>query len=87
MVLIISVLVTNSSKKVVLEKIFYIKYLVIFQKNEEKLKVLLNSGNKINAMSLNFTQKLGLIIQKTSVKAQKIDSFTLKIFKMIIIDF
>ena len=63
----------------------YIYYLVQFQ--EKQIRALLNSNSEINAMNPNFAQKLGLKIWKTNVGAQKIDSSTLEIFEMIIIDF
>ena len=38
-------------------------------------------------MNSIFARKLGLRIQKTNVGAQKIDGFTLEIFKIVIADF
>ena len=77
----------TSGKEIV--RIFCIYYPVWFQggqRQENQIKVLLDSGSKINAMNLVFTQKLGFYIQKTNVKAQKIDSSALEIFEMIIAD-
>ena len=48
---------------------------------------MLNSGSEVNVMSLIFARKLGLYIQKTNVKAQKIDGSALKTFEMVIVDF
>lgn len=48
---------------------------------------MLNSGSKANTMNLDFARKLGLHIKKTNVGAQKIDSSTLKTFKIVIADF
>ena len=48
---------------------------------------MLNSGNKVNAINLNYTRKLELKIWKTNIKAQKIDSSTLKTFGIVIADF
>ena len=48
---------------------------------------MLDSGNKVNTMNPNYAWKLGLIIQKTNIRAQKIDGSTLEIFQMVIADF
>lgn len=48
---------------------------------------MFDSGKKINTINLTFTQKLGLKIRKTSIKAPKIDHSALEIFKLIIADF
>ena len=53
----------------------------------ETRKNLLNSGNKINIINLNYTWKLGLKIRQTIVKAQKIDSCAPKTFGMMIANF
>ena len=50
-------------------------------------RVLLNSGSKVNAMSLAYVKKLGLKARKTNVGAQKIDGSALKTFGMVIADF
>ena len=49
--------------------------------------ILLDSGNKINAMSLAYVKKLDLKTWKTNIGAQKIDSSTFKTFEIIITDF
>ena len=79
----------NSSKEVVLERIPYIHYPVRFLEGQgqEQIKVLLDSGNKINAMSLAYVERLGFKIWKTNVKVQKIDDSALKTFRMVIADF
>ena len=75
----IFMLVINSNdKKIMLEKKHYIYYLIW---------ALLNSKSKVNAMIFDCNQELGLKIQKTNIKAQKIDGSTLKIFKIMIADF
>ena len=38
-------------------------------------------------MSPGYTKKLGLKVRQTNVEAQKIDGFTLEIFKIVIADF
>ena len=58
---------TDDSEKVVLKKVLYIKYLV--QCQEKKVKALLNNSNKVNVMSLNYAQKLGLNIWKICIRS------------------
>lgn len=43
------------------------------------IRVLINSGSKINAMTLAYAVKLGFTTQKISIGAQKIDSLLLKL--------
>ena len=68
-------------------KVPYIHYPVQFKKGQEQIRVLLNSNSEINAISLAFTQKLGFYIQKTNVRAQKINSSMFETFGMVIADF
>lgn len=56
----------------------YIWYPILFQKNE--VQALINSNSKINVITLVYAEKLGFIIWKISVRAQKIDSLLLKIY-------
>ena len=51
--------VTNRDEKIV--KVSYIHYLIGFQ---DKVKVLLDSSSKANAINFNFAQELGLHIRK-----------------------
>ena len=74
----------NGNGEVVIQMLC-IYYLVQFQ--EEQVKTLLDSGSKVNAINLNYAQKLEFIIRKTNVGAQKIDCHTLKTFEMVIADF
>ena len=48
---------------------------------------MFNSSNKVNAINLNYPQKLGLKILKTNIEAQKMNSSTLEVFEMMIADF
>ena len=82
-VLATSVPVIDDGKKVV--KVPCIHYLVQFQ--EKQVKALLDSGSKVSAMNPVFARKLGFKTRKTNVGVQKIDSFALKTFGMVIIDF
>ena len=85
---VISVPVTdNRGEEVVFKRIPYIYYPVWYQKGQEQVRVLLNSGSKVNAMSPAYAKKLSLKTRKTNVGAQKIDGFTLETFEMVIADF
>lgn len=48
-------MINNIDKRIVLKIFFYIYYLIQFHKN--KIRTLLNSGNKINTINLDYTQK------------------------------
>ena len=80
-------IIDNSGKDVVLKMVPYIYYSVWFQKGQEQVIALLNSGSEVNAISPAFVERLGLKIRKTNVGAQKIDGSTLETFKMVIADF
>ena len=77
---------TDSQKEIIV-RVLCIHYLVWFQESKEQLKTLLNNGNKVNIINLNFAQKLGLHIQKTNIETQKNDGSTLQIFGIVIADF
>lgn len=42
----------------------------------------MNFNSKVNAMTLAYVAKLGLITQKTSIKAQKINDLLLEIYNI-----
>lgn len=75
----------NSNKKVILKKIQYIYYLLLFC--DIKILFLFDNKSKFNGINPDYVQKMIFQIWKTNVKAQKIDGFAFKIFKMIIADF
>ena len=77
--------VTDTSGKEVI-RVPCIYYPVQFQEGQKQIRALLDSGNKVNAMSLAFARKLGLHIRKTIIGAQKIDGFALEIFRIVIAD-
>ena len=82
----------NKGEEVVLKKVPCIYYPVWFQENQrhegqEQVRALLNSGSKVNAMSLAYAKRLGFKTWKTSVGVQKIDGSALEIFEMVIADF
>ena len=80
-----SVPVTDSSEEVI--RLLCIHYSVQFQKGQEQVRALLNSGSKVNTMNPAFAWKLGLYIQKTNIRAQKIGGSTFETFGMVIADF
>ena len=63
----------------------YIYYLLLF--NGIKIQVLLDLNGKINVMTPIFAVKLGFSIRKIYIIAEKIDTLTLKAFRIIMIDF
>ena len=78
-----SVPVTDGGEEII--RVSCIQYPVRFQ--EKRVKALFDSGSKVNAINPDFARKLGLKVQKTNVGAQKIDSFALETFGMVIADF
>ena len=89
-VLATSVLITNSSEKIV--RVPYIYYLIRFlesqgQEGQKQVRALLNSSSKVNAMNLAYIEKLGFKTQKTNIGAQKIDGSAFETFAMVIADF
>ncbi len=76
--------VTEKMEGKIFEQVPCIRYLVTFK---DQTEALLNSGNKVNAMSLVFAYQLGLKIRKTNFGAQKIDGTTLEIYKIVVSTF
>lgn len=79
------ILVTASLEAISLQYIPYISYLVQFQGKE--IRALINSGNKINAIALAYTSKLGFRVHRINIGAQKIDNSILENFSMVLVDF
>lgn len=81
--------VTDISKeKVVLVRVSYIYYPLCFEKdNQNKARVPINSGNKVNAIIAAYTLKLGFRVYHTNVEVQKIDDSISKMFKMVMTSF
>ena len=48
---------------------------------------MIDSGSEVNAMTPAYTKQLGLWIQRTNVKAQKIDSSSLATYEIVIAAF
>ncbi len=64
-----------------LQRVPCIRYPIKFQKNE--VQALINSGSKVNAMTLVYAIKLDLTTRKTSVGVQKIDDSPLETYAMV----
>ena len=82
-VLAISTLI-NGKREEKLEWVSCIWYLVTFKNQTE---VLLNLESKVNAMSQTFAHQLGFNIQKTNVRALKINGTTLETYGMVVSTF
>ena len=76
-----STIMTDKKIEEEFEWVPYIWYYVIFK---NLIEAWLDFGSKVNIMSQVFSQQLGLKICKTSIRAQKIDGTTLKIYKMVV---
>ena len=87
MVLAIFALVTKISKKIiiVLDQFFYICYLIQFKKN--KVQALINFGNKVNVITLEYILQLRPKVCFTKIGMQKIDIAIFEIFKMVLASF
>lgn len=66
MVLPIPAPVTEAGKEMILKRIIFIYYLIWFKSN--KIRALIDSGSKINTMTLAYTFKLSLKICHINVK-------------------
>ena len=71
----------------ILDWIPCIHHLVQFSKDKEIIQALIDSGNKVNGMTLAYAKNLGLRTRKTDVGAQKIDGLSLDMFGMVIAGF
>ena len=82
---------TEASKEdddVALARVPCIHYPLRFRKDKKnEVRVLINSGSKVNAMTPAYASKLGLRVRRTDVGAQKIDGSTLKTFEMVLASF
>ena len=80
-------LVTETNKEVTLERVLCIHYPLRFQKDIACVRALVNLSSEVNAMTPTYAAKLGFKVRKTDIKAQKIDSFILKTFGIVLADF
>ena len=91
---LVSVLATSSSvteasneEHVTLERVPYVYYPFRFWKDTAIVTAQIDLGSEVNAMTPAYTSKLGLRVRHTDVRAQKIDSFTLQLFGMVLANF
>lgn len=63
-----------------LRRVLCIQYPIYFQNS--KAKAVINSGSKVNVMIPAYIAKLGIIIQKNIVGAQKINDLLSEIYSM-----
>lgn len=70
---------------IVLEKISYIHYPIWFK--IDKVRALINSGNKVNIMTPAYALKLGQNIYFSNIKAQKINCSIFKMFEIVFASF
>ena len=89
---LVSVLATSSSvtetkKEVTPERVPYIYYPLCFWKDNAGVRALVDSGSEVNAMTPDYTAKLGLQVRKTDIEAQKTDGSTLETFGIVLADF
>ena len=75
----------NQENVVVLDWVPCICYPIWFKKNE--VQALIDSGSKVNVMTPKYALKLGLKVRPTDVGVQKIDGFTLEMFRMVLASF
>ena len=88
MVLTNSTSITGAREEV-LEYVFYVQYLVQFQKSANKTQVqaLINPKSEVNAIYPTFIKELNLLIRPTNVGAQKIDNITLDTYRIVVAAF
>ena len=63
----------TTQKMMIIDWVPYTYYLTQFQKNKTIIGALINSGSKINIMTLAYAFKQSLKMQKTDVPTLKID--------------
>ncbi len=67
-----------------LEQVLYIWYLITFK---DPAEALLDSRNKVNAISQVLTFQLDFKTWKTNIGAQKIDNITLETYEIVVFIF
>ena len=80
-------LVTETSKEddAALQRVLCIHYLIRFKK--KKIQALIDSGSEVNTLTLAYASRIGFQVHRTEIGAQKLDSTTFKIFKMVLASF
>ena len=81
--------VTKTSKEdyVPLEQMPYIYYPLHFWKNTVGVRALIDSDNKVIAITPAYALKVGLKLYHTNIGAHKIDGCILKTFEIVLISF
>lgn len=64
-----------------------IYYPLHFWKDTKGVRDLIDWGSKVNVITLAYVAILGLKVQETNIRAQKVDGSTLDIFEMVLADF
>lgn len=77
---------TNATKKT-LKCILYVYYWVCFEKNQKKVKALLDLKSEVNRIISIYIVKLGFFIRKKNIRAQKINRLAFEKFEMVIARF
>lgn len=70
-----------------LKHILCIYYLLEFKKDQAKILALINFGIEVNVITLAYTTNLGLKAWPINIGIQKIDGFTIQMFKMVLASF
>lgn len=84
--LIAGVSIKNISRP--LDWLLYIYYLLHFRKDKKnKMRVLINSGSKVNTMTLKYDAKIGLKICHIKIRAQKINGSIFDMFEIVFASF
>ena len=87
LVLATSTLVTGAREEA-LERVPCIHYLVQFKDTDKApVQALIDSGSEVNAIHPTFAKQLGLPIQSTDVRIQKINGITLDTHEMVVAAF
>ena len=79
--------VAREEKKVILDWVLCIYYLIQFWKDKGAIvQALINSDSEVNAITPAYAKQLGVRIQKTDVRAQRINGLSLDTFEIVIAD-
>ena len=75
----------KAQDEIVLDQVYYIFYLMQFVKNkdENNILALIDSSSILNAMTSTYAAKLDFKVKKANISIQKIDSFLLEIYDMV----
>ena len=79
--------VNTKAPELILEWVLCIQYPVKFCKDKETIQLLINYCNEVNVITLAYAAVLSLKVCFTAIKAEKINSFSLKTFGMAITSF